>query len=307
MPPPPKYRTLGSYFRERFGHPVRKISLDAGFDCPNRDGTVGRGGCTFCLSESYARPRTGVPDPLPVQIARGKARLGGRDGRVRFAAYLQSFTNTHGDLERLRAVYDEAVADPDVVALFIGTRPDCVEDEKLDLIQTYAAERDVWVEYGLQTSSDETLGRLGRGHTFADFRDACRRTAARGLRVAVHLILGLPGEDEETWRKTAEEIAPLPLAGLKIHNLYVARGTPLEEEYLRGCWEPPDMEAAARGAVDVLERIPAHWVVQRLMSDPKPQTLRAPRPYWEKSRFLARVGAIFAERGTRQGSLSSRG
>jgi radical SAM protein (TIGR01212 family) len=278
---------------------VRKIPLDGGFSCPNRDGVLGTSGCAFCHVDSFT-PRRRPVSTIRDQMAAGMAKV--RSEGMRFAAYFQPHTNTYGDADRLRAAYAEALAHPDVVSLCIGTRPDCVTPDLLAMIRDVAGDREVWMEYGLQSSKEATLRRLGRGHGWQDFVQAAAWTAELGLRAAAHVILGLPGETGEDEHRTALDLAGLPVSGVKIHNLYVARSTPLEAWHARGEAPPPDRETHAQGVVDFLERTRPDVVVHRLMSDPVREHLVAPLPYWDKAGFLQRVEAIFRNRGSRQGS-----
>ena len=191
------YYPFGAYLRRRFGCKVHKVSLDAGFTCPNRDGRVGEGGCTYCVNESFS-PQAGKPmRSVSEQMSDGMSYMRRRYGSRKFLAYFQAFTNTYGPVERLRALYDEATARPEVVGLCIGTRPDCVPEEVLDLIESYSDRLEVWVEYGLQSAHEATLRRVNRGHDVAAFVDAVERTRRRRIHVCVHVILGLPGEIHE--------------------------------------------------------------------------------------------------------------
>jgi radical SAM protein (TIGR01212 family) len=219
---------------------------------------------------------------------------------ARFLVYFQAFTNTHASPERLRETYDQALLD-DVVALSIGTRPDSVPDPVLDLLAEYRADREVWIEFGLQSADNRTLKRIRRGHTFDTFADAVGRSHRRGLKILAHVILGLPGEGPEHVRETARALSRLPLDGVKIHHLYVARGTALAEEYDRG--EIPVLPPAefASLAADFLERTPSRVVVQRLVSDPDPDHLIAPRWEVSKADVLRMIVEEFTRRGTRQG------
>jgi len=300
------YRNLSGYLRERFDAPVVKIPVDAGFSCPHRDGARGAGGCTFCANDSFSPAVRRVPVPVGLQIASARAGYLRRRPGSLFWVYFQPFTNTHGTLEALRSAYDQALL-PDVVALSIGTRPDCVPDPVLDLLAGYAREREVWLELGLQSSNDATLSRIRRGHTAADFADAARRAASRGLKVLAHVILGLPGEGEREVRETAAFLARLPVRGVKIHHLYVARGTALEEEYLRG-----EVRLLAPGehaslAADFLERTPPDVVVHRLVSDPGPGELVAPVWTLSKAEVLQAIVGELRGRGTRQGTRAGVG
>jgi len=216
--------------------------------------------------------------------------------------YFQAYTNTHAPLGELAKAWDQALEE-DVVALAVGTRPDCVPDPVLELLSSYAESREVWLELGLQSADDETLKRIRRGHVVADFVDASHRASGKGLKTLAHVILGLPGEDEEDVRRTARALASLPMDGIKIHHLYVARGTPLEKDYLEGGLKTLTPQEYVPQVVDFLERTPGRVVVQRLVSDPEPSLLVAPKWKRTKAEILDSIVREFERRGTRQGSL----
>jgi hypothetical protein len=297
----PRWRDFSSALRERFGCRVHKISLDAGFTCPNRDGTLGRHGCIYCNARGSG---TGAHDrglSVTAQLEAAKAPLVRRYGARRFIAYFQAFSNTYAPVERLRALYDEALAVPDVVGLAIGTRPDCVPPEVLELLTQLARQRLVWIEYGLQSACDATLARIGRGHDFACFAKAVALTRGRGIQICAHLILGLPGEGAEEMNATARAVAALNLDGVKLHLLYVARATPLEALLRAGDYRPLEQDEYVRLVCDVIERLPPHTIIQRLTGDPRPDELVAPRWALDKSGTLARIRAELQRRDSWQG------
>ena len=309
--PPAQVAELGYYpfsawLRRRFGCKVHKVSLHAGFTCPNRDGKAGSGGCTYCVNESFS-PQAGQPlRPVREQMADGIGYMRRRYHAAKFIAYFQAFSNTYADLATLKRLYDEAVDFPDVVGISIGTRPDCVPDDVLDLIQSYTDRVDVWVEYGIQTAHDETLRRVNRGHDFACFHDAVARTRGRGIHVCAHVILGLPGETHEMMMQTAEALQPLGLEGIKLHHLYIARHTPLEAEYRAGRVPLFTVEEYVRTACDFLERIPAGVAVQRLVGDTtSSDVLLAPLWPHTKTDVLRMISEEFRRRGTMQGTRVS--
>ncbi len=285
--PPEPHPTLARHWRSRFGERVHRVSLDAGLSCPNRDGTIGRSGCAFCDPASFS-PAAGDPRPVAEQLAEGIRRLG-RRGVRKVAAYFQPHTNTHGPLPRLRAAWDAVLPFPEVVALCVGTRPDAVPDPVLDLLAGYAGRLEVWLELGLQSAHDATLERLGRGHTVADFVDACQRARERGLLVCAHVILGLPGETPAHEAATAGLLAGLGVDGVKLHQLAVVRGTRLEGAWRRGEVEPLTEAAYARRAAAFVRRLPARTVLHRLVGDTDPERLLAPR--FDKARVLRAIRA----------------
>jgi hypothetical protein len=301
------YYPFSRYLKERYGCKVHKVSLHAGFTCPNRDGRAGTGGCTYCANESF-NPQAGKPPrPIREQMADGIAYMRRRFHAKKFMAYFQAFSNTYAPVERLRALYDEAAAFPDVVGLSIGTRPDCVPDDVLDLVQSYTDRLEVWLEYGVQSAHDRTLQRINRGHDFAAFRDAVERTRGRGIRICAHVILGLPGESHGDMMETAEALQRVGIDGIKIHHLYVARGTALEAEYAAGRVPLFTAEEYVRTACDFLERIPGDVVIQRLVGDTTSKgVLIAPCWTQSKTEVLRLFSEEFARRGSRQGGRVGR-
>ena len=299
-----RYRDLNSFLRDKFACRVQKIPLDAGFSCPNRDGSKGRGGCIYCgATGSGTGAYKRMPD-IRDQMEQGMRFFGKRYKARRFIAYFQGFSNTYGPEERLERLYRSALISEEVVGLSIGTRPDCINDKILDVLERLAAERMVWVEYGLQSSHEQTLNRINRGHTLEDFISAVHRTQHRGILICAHLILGLPGEDRTMMRQTAESIAGLNLDGLKIHLLYVLKNTKMEEIYRRGHYTCLKMDEYADLVVDVLERMPPATVIQRLTGDPNPLSdLVAPDWAVKKSETLRFIDRRLEERDTFQGKM----
>lgn len=302
MAAPLPYRDLNSYLRQRFGARVQKITLDAGLTCPNRDGRVGTGGCLYCNARGSGTGAWSRGLGLGEQLAGGIARLSRRYRAAKFIAYFQSFSNTYAPPEKLQARYETALAFPQVVGLSIGTRPDCLEDAVLDLLAGYARERLVWLELGLQSAHDATLARLNRGHDVACFTDAVARAAARGLEVVAHVVLGLPGEGPREMAATAAYLSRLPLQGVKIHLLYVIKGSGLARLYDAGEYQCLTEDRYVSLAVDFVELLPPHLVIHRLTGDPHPEELLAPAWCLDKARVLRRLREEFARRGSRQGS-----
>jgi uncharacterized protein len=299
---PLPYRDLNSFLRERFGVRVQKITLDAGLTCPNRDGRVGVGGCLYCNARGSGTGAWGRGRSIAQQLQEGMARLGKRYGASRFIAYFQSFSNTYAPLNILQALYAEALAFPEVVGLSIGTRPDCLSPEILDLLADIARERLLWLELGLQSACDDTLRLINRGHDVACFTGALREAAARGLEVVAHVILGLPGEGPAEMAATARYLVGLPVQGVKIHLLYVVRGSALESWFRRGEYTPLTEQEYVHLVADFLELLPPHLVIHRLTGDPHPEELVAPAWCRDKSRVLAGIREELARRGSRQGS-----
>lgn len=291
-----------AYLQGVFGARVAKLPIDAGFTCPNRDGRRGTGGCVFCDGRGSALRRTGPLPSVTAQLAALCERRRGR-GAERFIAYFQTFTNTDAPPGRLRELWDEAVGfSDDVVGLAVGTRPDCVPDEVLDLLAGYLRRVRVHLELGLQSAHPATLGRINRGHTRAEFDDAVRRAAARGIEVVAHVILGLPGETPAMMRETARALAGLPIAGVKIHGLLVLEGTALAENWRRGGVPLPDLATYAGWVADFLELLPPSVFVERLAADGHRDILLAPAWTHPKHAVIAAVECELGRRDSRQGS-----
>lgn len=300
-----RYRALGPYLRERLGRRVFRVTIDAGFTCPNVDGTVAVGGCVYCDNRSFSPNRRLPRMPVTEQVARGVAGLSRRYKADRFLAYFQAATNTYAPVDELRRLYDEALAHPQVVGLAIGTRPDCVPEPVLDLIEGYARARYVCLELGLQTIHDRSFDWMNRGHDFASFVDAVGRCRGRGFDVCAHVILGLPGESHADMMGTAEAIAGLGLQGVKIHNLHVVRNTPLEAMYRRGEVRLFERDEYVAVVCDFLERLPAEVVIHRLSGDAPPDYLVAPAWCLEKPALLAAIAEELKRRNGWQGRLLS--
>jgi radical SAM protein (TIGR01212 family) len=269
--------TLGQALLRRYGRRVHKIAIDAAFTCPNRDGSKGHGGCTFCNNVSFS-PNGRQPPAVAEQIAAGRRVLRKRTGACRFLAYFQAYTNTYGDLATLRRQYDAALAEPDVIGLSVGTRPDCVPDPVLDLLCRYRDEgQEVWLELGLQSSFDATLARVNRGHGFAEYRDAARRAGRRGLQLCTHLIVGLPGEGRGHALTTLERVLELGTSGLKLHPLHVVKGTRLANEWRRGDYQALAMAEYVDIAADLIRRTPPGVVFHRVTGTAPRDILLAPQ------------------------------
>ncbi len=294
------YRDYNSYLRETFGCRIQKISLDAGLSCPNRDGHLGRSGCIYCNEKGSG---TGAARfaTISEQVRTGKERLARRYKAKKFIAYFQSFSNTYAPLPRLASLYAEALEDPDVVGLSIGTRPDCVADETLDLLATLGKTRLVWLELGLQSAKDDTLERIRRGHSAAAFVDAVKRSRARKIPVCAHVILGLPGENDKDMLDTARFLALQDIQAVKIHLLYVIKGTALHEMYMAGAYSCLSRENYAAAAGEFLALLPPHFIIQRLTGDPHPEELVAPAWALDKRQNLDAVRTYMQQNGLYQG------
>lgn len=301
--PPLPYTGLNDYLKGRFGTRVQKVTLDAGLTCPNRDGRLGWGGCLYCNARGSGTGAAARGLSLSQQLADGITRLTDRYRAHKFIAYFQSFSNTYAPLARLQRMYDEVLAHPLVVGLSIGTRPDCLSPEILTLLAAYSRSHLVWLELGLQSAHDRTLALLNRGHDVACFVDAVHQAAAHGIEVLAHVILGLPQENRADMLATARLLATLPLAGVKIHLLYVINGTPLADMYNRGLYTPLSQEDYVDTVVDFLELLPPKFVIHRLTGDPHPGELLAPTWCLDKALVLQQLKMTFRSRQTWQGRL----
>lgn len=304
MPEKP-YQDYNSYLRSLFGCRVQKISLDAGLTCPNRDGLVGRGGCIYCNEHGSGTGASRRLQTITEQITVGKSALRRRYKAKKFLAYFQSFSNTYAPLHVLKGLYEEALLDPDIVGLTIGTRPDCVPNEVLDYLGTLAKTHAIWLEYGLQSAHDATLTRIRRGHDVWAFLDAVLRTRMRHLPICVHVMLGLPGESRNDMLDTARFLALQDIQAVKIHLLYVIRGTILEQWYRSNQYECLSRDEYASVVGEFLAFLPEHIVVQRLTGDPHPEELIAPHWALEKRTNIEAIHAYMKEWNLCQGKYCS--
>jgi len=296
-----RVNTYGQDLLRRFGERVHKIALDVGMTCPNRDGSKGTGGCTFCNNESFS-PNGRTPPPLQEQLASGRRAIARGTHAAKFIAYFQAYTNTYADIERLRALYQEALAEPDVIGLAIGTRPDCVPPEVLDLLDEFRASGlEVVLELGLQSAFDETLRRVNRGHGLAEYEATAQAARRRGIPVCAHLIVGLPGEDESHYHTTLDTVLDIGVDGLKLHPLHVVKHTMLAHEWRNGEYTPLQREDYIRIAADLIERTPPHIVYHRLTGTAPKEILLAPDWATQKWNVLNGIERELRRRDSRQG------
>ncbi|MBD3426497.1 MAG: TIGR01212 family radical SAM protein [Candidatus Omnitrophica bacterium] len=296
-----KYYSFSSYLKRKFDQKVWRICLDPGFGCPNKEGHTGRGGCIYCNESGFsdiAGKRLPLKDQIEDQISRARKKR----GIEKFIAYFQSGTGTNARVENLKASYDVIRDYPEIVGLAVSTRPDCIDDEKLDLIAGYTRDYDVWIEYGVQSVHDNTLERIGRGHGYDQSKEAIRRTCERGIKSAAHVILGLPGETHHEMVATSTELSRLPLWGVKLHVLHVLKDTPLEEDYNKGKLRLLDRGEYVSIACDFIENLRKDCVILRILSDARKEFLVAPRWINAKQAVLADIEDEFTKRGTGQGS-----
>lgn len=296
-----RFHSYGTWLRRRFGCRVSKVNVDAGFTCPNRDGSKGVGGCIYCDNSSFSPPGTQPAVSIEQQMSEGIAYHRTRLGSDRFIIYFQKFTNTYAPAATLRDLYDRALAHPDVLGISVGTRPDALSDEAIELLTELARERYLCVELGLQSMDDAILSRINRGHTLDEYLAAVARLAGRGIAICTHLIHGFPGETREHLLKSADLMASLPVDSVKIHQLHAVRGTRLAELYQRGEFIPLTHAEYLGGVADFLERLPARIAIQRLYGSAPPALRVAPNWNLKNNQMWYSVVNELKRRGTWQG------
>jgi radical SAM protein (TIGR01212 family) len=297
-----RYYSYNHALGQRFQHRVQKVSLDAGFTCPNVDGTVAKGGCTFCDNRSFSPsrrlPRAGILGQIDQSIVRMRNRYKQCE---HFIAYFQPATNTYAPVEKLRPLYEAALAHPQVVGLAIGTRSDCVPDDVLDLLAEFATRTYVSVEYGMQTMHDRSLDWMNRGHHHDSFLDAVERSRGRGFELCAHVMLGLPGESHDDMLATARELARVNIDAVKIHNLYCVKNTRLAEQVAAGEVTLMGRDDYVETVVDFLELLPPTMVVERISGDAPPDYFIGPSWCLDKAAVKRAIEAEFDRRDTWQG------
>jgi hypothetical protein len=277
-----QYHAFGPYMKELYGQPVYKVNVDAGFTCPNRDGTVASGGCIYCNNDSFRPEACTSAETVRTQIERGIPYLRSRYRAEKFIVYFQPYTNTYASVEILEQLYQEALDNPGVVGLAIGTRPDCIDEEKIALLERLAKDHFILVEYGLQSIYDKTLEFINRGHSYSCFLDSLAMTAGRGIHIGAHMILGFPTETREEMLNTAEELSRLPIEFLKIHQLQVVKDTALADLFVAKPFPTFGYHEWIALLADFLERLSPHIVLQRLFAAAPDDILIA--PIWNKTR-----------------------
>lgn len=296
------YNDFGRWIRRQFPFRVQKISVDAGFSCPNRDGHISYGGCTFCDNHTFNPAYCSRERSVSQQIADGKAFFARKYPDMRYLAYFQAYSNTYAPVATLRALYEEALAVPGVVGLVIGTRPDCVSAEVLDYIEQLSRRTFVLVEYGIESANDDTLRRINRGHTFADSRRAIVESHRRGILTGGHVILGLPGEGREELLRQATAISALPLDILKIHQMQIIRGTALARQFAVSPFHVFSVDEYISLVSEYIQRLRADLVLERFVSQSPASMLVAPRWGLKNHEFADRLNHYLSAHGIRQGS-----
>jgi len=299
-----RYNTYSAYQRTKYGERVQKVTVDAGFTCPNRDGTKSSGGCIYCNNRSFNPGYNSPSKPILQQINEGVGFLKRRyTGVKKFIVYFQPYSNTYAPLEKLIELYEQALAHPEVIGLTIGTRPDCIDSEKLDYLEDLAGEYEITIEYGLESISDDTLRKINRKHDVQSFEDAVKITMNRGLRITTHIIFGFPWESKQLWIDTADYLSHQPLDFLKVHQLHVVRDTPLARMYENSPFQMIDHIEYIEVITDFLERLRPDLVIQRLFGEAPPDVLLAPKWGKRNSELLQILDKHLAARDSWQGKL----
>lgn len=298
-----RYNDFAGFLAGEFPFKVQKISVNAGFTCPNRDGTKGFGGCTYCNNQTFNPAYCRDDRSVTMQLEEGKRFFARKYPQMKYLAYFQAYTNTYGELELLKRMYEEALAVEGVVGLVIGTRPDCMPDSLLDYLEEVNRRTFLLVEYGIESADDRTLERINRGHSFACTEDAVRRTAARGIRTGGHVILGLPGESREDLITQAERLSELPLTTLKMHQLQLIRGTRMAHEY---ALHPEEFHLFSADeyidlVIDYVEHLRPDLILERFVSQSPRELLIAPDWGLKNHEFTDRVKKRMKERDAWQG------
>jgi hypothetical protein len=296
-----RINSYGHYLRRRFGCRISKVNVDAGFTCPNRDGSKGSGGCIYCNNVSFSPKDTQAVIPLEEQMNHGMAYHRVRLGSQKFIIYFQKYTNTYASVDLLADLYRRALAQPDVIGISVGTRPDSLTDEALKLLTDIVREKYVCLELGLQSIDDGILTRINRGHTLKDFVDTVKRAAGRNFDICAHLIHGFPGESAGEFLKSAELIASLPIDSVKLHQLHAVEGTELAGMYRRGEFVPLTLDEYVTVAADFLERLPSRVTVQRLYGSAPLEIRVAPQWGLKNNQMWFAVVNELHRRGTWQG------
>ncbi|TAA45087.1 TIGR01212 family radical SAM protein [Corallincola spongiicola] len=299
---PQLFHSFGYYLKQQFGRKIRKLSLHGDFSCPNRDGTLGRGGCTFCNVASFV-DETARAAPISQQLQLREQEL--KRKADAYLAYFQAYTSTYGEQVQLQKLYDQALAAKDIVGLCVGTRPDCVPDGVLGMLAEYQAQgQEIWLELGLQTANDQTLKRINRGHDFAAYQDAVARAKHYGLKVCTHLIVGLPGEDQQDALQTLDKVLMVGVDGLKLHPLHIVEGSVMAKAWRADRLATISLESYAETAAKMIQATPAQVVFHRVSAHARPPTLLAPD--WCEDRWLGpqAIQAILAAEGG-QGSATA--
>jgi len=296
-----RFRSYNKWLKERFGERVYKVIVDAGFTCPNRDGKVAVGGCAYCNNNSFRSPAAIKTIPIRDQVRDGVEYVRKRFDAKKFIVYFQPFSNTYAETGYLRELYADALAHPDVVGLAIGTRPDCVDEEKIGMIADFARQTFVSLEFGVESIYDETLRRVNRGHDYNATRNAIEMVRGRGIHIGAHLILGFPWETRDQWLAMADEMSRIGIDALKIHHLHIVRGTALAAEYMRQPFRVLEYDEYLDLLCDFIERLDPRIVIERLWGEAPDGLLVAPKWGRNKNDLVRDIHRKFEQRNVRQG------
>lgn len=295
-----KMKDYGTFLKEQFpDYKVQKIAIHAGFTCPNRDGTIGFGGCTYCNNQTFNPEYCTTDKSVKVQLEEGKHFFARKYPTMKYLAYFQAYTNTYGELQVLKQKYEEALQVPDVVGLVIGTRPDCMPDELLDYLEKLNRKTFLMVEYGVESINNETLQRINRGHTYECAKETILRTFHRGIKVGIHMILGLPGEGHDELMRQAKEVAKLPITTLKLHQLQLIKGTKMAREYADNpaAFHLYTADEYIDLVLDYIQYLPKDLVLERFVSQSPKHLLIAPDWGLKNHEFVDKVKKASSARG----------
>lgn len=301
--PGPRYTPYGQFLKEKFGQRVHKVPVHAGFTCPNRDGTLAYGGCTYCNIDSFTPEAARARIPIKEQVQNGINYLKKRVGAKAFIVYFQPYSNTYAPLEQLERLYEQALDHPEIVGISVGTRPDCVDEAKLSYFEQLARNYFVTIEYGIESVHDETLRRINRAHDFQCTVQGIEKTAGRGINICAHVILGFPDETKSQMLEIADEVSKLPIDIIKIHNLHIVRHTELAREYQEQKFHIFTFEEWIDMVCRFLERLHPRLIIERLYGDAPRRLLIAPRWCRDGARIIRAVQEELKRRDTYQGKL----
>ena len=301
------YNFFGDYLRKKYNCRVLKLSINANLSCPNRDGTRGFSGCIFCSEDGSASPTSNFHSDITDQMEFAKKNFKRSNIKTRYIAYFQAYTNTYSTIKNLKQVYDSSISPDDVVGLMIGTRPDCINKDVLNLISQYKKDNfELWLEIGMQTKHEKSLEYLNRRHTHEETRKSIIMASDMGIQVCVHIIIGIPGESWNDVMETAEEIVSLPVSGVKFHHLHIIKGTALEKLNQKNKIKNLSLDEYKSIICDFIERLDKHILIHRLMADREEETLIAPLWGLHKGTVIKAIEDEFIKRGTYQGFLSKK-
>ncbi len=299
-----KYNDYNSYLKKLYGRRVQKITIDAGLTCPNRDGSLSTAGCIYCNNRGSGSGAFIKGQSIEEQINNGRKAMIRKYNAKLFLAYFQSYTNTYTSLKNMKTMFDKALCHDDMVGMAIGTRPDCIDKEKIELIASYAENYLVWLEYGLQSAHNKTLALINRGHDFKSFKDGVKLAQGTKINICAHIILGLPGENRKMMLETADKISCIGIHGVKIHLLYVIKGTFLERMYKRGEYVCMDQQEYVETICEFIGRLPENIIIQRITGDPNKHELIAPQWSIKRNETFQMIQKEFDKTGMYQGKLT---